>query len=200
MAKLFIPVLFLFQFEVSCLFAKSPDGSYFNDPPVGPTRQASSNSQRDSVLSERLLYILSLQENTNKNGKNSRYQVQDFSFKIDLPNFLKIQQQSTPQYQYKFNPVLGNINLKFFIFSGIATSLTFGLDSRLYRTDRVLSNTLLTRFLLPQSKNQNEIYFRYQFRKFALISSWEFSSLQNKSEEKSRWEEDKIKVVVSYLF
>lgn len=194
-------LVFLFPlFSINTLLADLPVISIENDPPFGPIRKGSTTSARDSVLSERLLYILTLQGTSGKNGKAEQYQMQDFSFKIDLPDFLKTQHLATRQYQYKFNPVLGNMNLKFFIFSGLVSSLTVGMDSRLYRTNRVFSNTLLTRLLQSQTKDLNEIYFRYQFRKFALISSWEFSSLQNKIDEKTRLDGDKIKLVISYLF
>lgn len=166
---------------------------------TGPIPKSGFQNSRDSILSARLLYILSnlpaqsQQHQSSLTGKTLQFQ-------LPLPVFLQAKKQGSGQYQYKFDPLMGNINLKLLIFSNPISSFTFGIDSRLYRPSRMISNTLITRLVKIESKQENEIYFRYQFHKFALISSWEFSSLRNKFDEGARWDEDKIKIVISYLF
>lgn len=167
--------------------------------PVGPVKKTGQPDYRDSVLSARLLFILNNQQGTTPQVK-SRLAIPNLPIRLPLPDFLQVQKQGTNQYQYKFDPVLGKINMKLFLYSNQVSSFTFGVDSRLYRHSRIFSNNFVTRLVKFDSKNQNEIYLQYQFHKFALISSWEFSSFRNKFDENVRWDEDKIKIVVSYLF
>lgn len=195
--------LFLLVFIFFCSVEAHSGGlnklSVRDSIPNGPTKKNGFTGTRDSVLSARLLFILNNQQTENNQAK-PRLLVSNFQFQIPLPAFLQTKKQGTSQYQYKFEPVFGKVNLKFFIFSNQVSSFTLGVDSQLYRHSRLFSNNLVTRLVKVESNNQNEIYFRYQINKFALISSWEFSSFRNKFDEGARWNEDKIKIVISYLF
>jgi len=166
-------------------------------PVIGPVKKTDGNQGRDSILSVRLMYILTTSfQKTDQRKLNSELKP-DFQLPFKLPGFLKPVVREDGNFSYSFRPVGGDLNLNYRFGNPSSFRFDLGFDTRVYKQPRLPGEGLLRK---GEAGKNHEIYLRYQFRNLALISRWEFSSLKNKFEEAARWESDKVSLIISYLF
>lgn len=166
-------------------------------PVIGPVKKTDGNQGRDSILSVRLLYILSASFQVNDQKKLNSDLKPNFELPFKLPGFLKPVVREEGNFSYSFRPVGGDLNLNYRFGNPSSFRFDLGFDTRVYKQPRLPGEGI---FRKAETEKNHEIYLRYQFRNLALISRWEFSSLKNKFEEAARWESDKVSLIISYLF